>query len=233
MYCEECGQTLVTQPNHNHNTSHDASAQPNHGGPQARRGVTSSGGRGRSPSSPQALSHTVDDHERYEDEADMNMTRVMCRCCGRSFAADALSRHERVCATVQQRGKKRRVFDTTRKRLSGLGEEMMARASGSGRGGGAGEAQRGNTRALAAGRKRDWRAESEEFRRTLRAARQVDAALKSGAGLRHLPPPVYRENPDYVPCPHCSRRFAPDVAERHIPRCAATVHRPKPPPRRG
>ncbi|XP_028855440.1 zinc finger C2HC domain-containing protein 1C-like [Denticeps clupeoides] len=35
----------------------------------------------------------------------------------------------------------------------------------------------------------------------------------------------------YVACPHCSRRFAPGVAERHVPKCQNIRSRPPPPPR--
>ena len=31
-------------------------------------------------------------------------------------------------------------------------------------------------------------------------------------------------------CPHCGRSFLTNVAERHIPHCANTKNRPKPPP---
>jgi len=46
---------------------------------------------------------------------------------------------------------------------------------------------------------------------------------------------------DLVPCPHCGRKFAPcknlimirlylETADRHIPKCATTINKPKPPP---
>ncbi|KPJ01111.1 Protein FAM164C [Papilio xuthus] len=41
-----------------------------------------------------------------------------------------------------------------------------------------------------------------------------------GSGkLSDLPPPPPSENPDYVSCPHCGRRFNQAAAERHIPKC--------------
>ena len=33
-----------------------------------------------------------------------------------------------------------------------------------------------------------------------------------------------------VQCPYCERRYAQNVADRHIPRCKDIVNRPKPPP---
>ena len=33
-----------------------------------------------------------------------------------------------------------------------------------------------------------------------------------------------------VKCPYCERRYAQNVADRHIPRCKDIVNRPKPPP---
>ncbi|XP_020621081.1 zinc finger C2HC domain-containing protein 1A-like [Orbicella faveolata] len=63
----------------------------------------------------------------------------------------------------------------------------------------------------------NWRAKHEEFISNLRAARGVTAAQKTGGPLPPPPPPA--ANPDYVQCPHCSRRFNEHAAERHIPFC--------------
>jgi hypothetical protein len=38
------------------------------------------------------------------------------------------------------------------------------------------------------------------------------------------------EMDDYVRCEYCQRRFAPNVAERHIPNCKDARSRPKPIP---
>lgn len=51
-----------------------------------------------------------------------------------------------------------------------------------------------------------------------RAARGVTVALRSGKELPPPPPPTI--NPDYIQCPHCSRRFNKSAAERHINFCA-------------
>ena len=63
----------------------------------------------------------------------------------------------------------------------------------------------------------NWREKHEEFVNNLRAARGVASAQKTGGPLPPPPPPA--ANPDYVQCPHCSRRFNEHAAERHIPFC--------------
>ena len=45
---------------------------------------------------------------------------------------------------------------------------------------------------------------------------------------KQIPPSI--EESELVPCPYCNRKFNPTTAERHIPKCKDTVHRPKPPP---
>ncbi|RNF26452.1 uncharacterized protein Tco025E_01174 [Trypanosoma conorhini] len=153
--------------------------------------------------------------EEEEGEAIDEGPREQCDNCGRFFALESLARHQRVCGSQKQR----KVFNMRAMRLSGTGAERVAKSGG-------------NFSTVAPAPKRDWRAESEAFRRSMREARQVDKVLKAGGNARDLPPPTYSENSHYTPCPHCGRKFAPDVAERHIPRCATTVHKPKPPPRR-
>ena len=39
-----------------------------------------------------------------------------------------------------------------------------------------------------------------------------------------------QNNANMKECPHCSRKFNQKVADRHIPQCAKTKNRPKPPP---
>jgi uncharacterized C2H2 Zn-finger protein len=66
-------------------------------------------------------------------------------------------------------------------------------------------------------KKSKWKNESNAFRESMKAARQITKAIASGAPL---PPPV-ASAPDssLVQCPHCSRRFNEKAAERHIPVC--------------
>ena len=40
------------------------------------------------------------------------------------------------------------------------------------------------------------------------------------------------ETSDFRQCPHCGRTFNPKAWERHVPHCAKTRNRPKPPPGR-
>lgn len=78
-------------------------------------------------------------------------------------------------------------------------------------------------------KKGDWRRKHEEFIAAIRSAKQVQAHLAKGGKLSDLPPPPPSENPDYVQCPHCSRRFNSSAAERHIPKCANfQFNKPKP-----
>ena len=40
-----------------------------------------------------------------------------------------------------------------------------------------------------------------------------------------------KEADNRVHCPYCDRKFAQNVADRHIPRCRDIKNRPKPPPK--
>ncbi|XP_078382619.1 uncharacterized protein LOC144665276 isoform X3 [Oculina patagonica] len=123
-----------------------------------------------------------------------------CSSCGRTFNPTVLERHAKICQGL----KKRKPFDSTKQRTAELPKDIKKKAT--------------KTRSeLASGKKSNWREKHEEFINNLRAARGVTAAQKTGGPLP--PPPAPAVNPDYVQCPHCSRRFNEHAAERHIPFC--------------
>ncbi|KAJ3062260.1 Zinc finger C2HC domain-containing protein 1C [Podochytrium sp. JEL0797] len=67
--------------------------------------------------------------------------------------------------------------------------------------------------------KKNWRTKHDTFLRMVRANRTPGDADPSTPAL---------PDPDYIQCDHCGRRFNETAAERHIPICANTKHRPKP-----
>ena len=142
-----------------------------------------------------------------------------CTNCGRSFNPKPYEKHITICHKVN---KKRDVFDMKAKRLVDPEQEKLARqaARDERRGGGASRNPRSATeRAVGGGggsSKAKWKKESESFRQAMRANRQVAQAIATGAPL---PPPTPSENPDYIACPTCGRRFNQKAGERHIPLC--------------
>lgn len=48
-----------------------------------------------------------------------------------------------------------------------------------------------------------------------------------GIPIKNLPPPPKSENPDYVLCNSCNRRFNPISYERHSKGCANIINKPK------
>lgn len=41
-----------------------------------------------------------------------------------------------------------------------------------------------------------------------------------------MPPPPKGNYDHYIECKYCGRKYAPDVAERHIPKCANIINKP-------
>lgn len=48
--------------------------------------------------------------------------------------------------------------------------------------------------------------------------------LAKGGKLSDLPLPPPLDTSDYIPCPHCGRKFNEAAADRHIPKCANIRH---------
>ncbi|CAH6846399.1 zinc finger C2HC domain-containing protein 1C [Phodopus roborovskii] len=140
-----------------------------------------------------------------------------CSHCGRTFLWLRLQKHSAVCGRMQ--GSRRKVFDSSRARAKGTELEQFLNWKGPA------------TAKTEPPRKSTWRQKHESFIRTLRHARLVQQVIARGGNPSDLPPVLPAGSPDYVQCPHCSRHFAPKVAERHIPKCKTIKNRP-PPPRR-
>lgn len=56
--------------------------------------------------------------------------------------------------------------------------------------------------------------------------RKIKAIQEKGGDLSSLPPPPPSNYDHYIQCKYCGRKYAPEVAERHIPKCANIVNKP-------
>ena len=173
-----------------------------------------------------------DSEESSSDEEDF---REECQFCNRKFNPDRIAKHEQICAKNATR-KKRKEFKSARDaRLENTDFE----------------AYKENQRVVEK-RPSRWRQRHEDFVGTVREGRLVSKFKELEIPLSELPPPGTElekylkamENgsdarsaaaagavssvPDgFVPCPHCGRTFAPERAEKHIPKCKTTKNRPK------
>ncbi|XP_064025526.1 zinc finger C2HC domain-containing protein 1B [Pogoniulus pusillus] len=129
-----------------------------------------------------------------------------CTTCGRRFAGAVLLRHDPICKKVFN--KKRKPFNSLKQRLQGT-EITTVKTQPS--------------QKEEPGKKSNWRQHHQDFINAVRSARQVTKALREGLPLPPPPPPSI--NPDYVRCPHCSRRFNEAAAQRHIEFCAEQAAR--------
>lgn len=145
-----------------------------------------------------------------------------CSICGRFFLEDRIAKHETICQKAA--AKKRKIFDASKKRVEGTEAEQFVKKATR-----AAPARAKVAEPAAGAKKSDWRRKHEEFIAAIRAAKELKAHLARGGKLSDMPPPPPSENPDYVQCPHCQRRFNEAAAQRHIPKCANFQHnKPKP-----
>ncbi|XP_058057894.1 pneumococcal serine-rich repeat protein [Anopheles bellator] len=186
------------------------------------------------PTTGMAMHATTVAHHNNDDLVPDGLTR--CEICSRNFADDRIEKHRQICQKTK--AKKRKVFDVTKHRVQGTDAESYVLVKG--KKGATGPSRKqssqlngsGTQAGTGAGKQSNWRKKHEEFIATIRAAKELKAHLAKGGKLSDLPPPPPAENPDYVQCPHCSRRFNQAAADRHIPKCATMLHnKPKPKPK--
>ncbi|NXS21255.1 ZC21C protein, partial [Mystacornis crossleyi] len=142
-----------------------------------------------------------------------------CSVCKRKFLCTRLEKHMSICGKNQEC--KRKVFDSSKARARGTELEQYQQQKSS-----------RNPQSKTPPRKNNWKQKHEALIHIVSQARQVQQILAKGGKVSDLPPLPPIENPDYVPCTYCGRKFAPRAAERHIPKCKNIKNRPAPPPQR-
>jgi hypothetical protein len=162
--------------------------------------------------------------------------KVPCAHCGRTFNPQSYQRHAKICEKVFIR--KRKTFDSAKMRIEGNpdlkefvdhgGADVPNARTGSKRGAKPALewklSSREQAATTAATPGANWRHQSDAFRAALRSARETTEAVASGAPL---PPPIASApDPSMKQCPHCSRRFNTNAAERHIPVCQSIRAKP-------
>lgn len=71
-----------------------------------------------------------------------------------------------------------------------------------------------------------WKIQSQELQNAMKQQRMIKAIQEKGGDLSSLPPPPRSNYDHYVECRYCGRKYAPEVAERHIPKCANIINKP-------
>ncbi|NXB22110.1 ZC21C protein, partial [Rhagologus leucostigma] len=142
-----------------------------------------------------------------------------CSFCKRKFLCTRLEKHMSICGKNQD--SKRKVFDSSKARARGTELEQYQQQKSS-----------RSPQSKTPPRKNNWKQKHEALIHIVSQARQVQQILAKGGKVSDLPPLPPIENPDYVACTYCGRKFAPRAAERHIPKCKNIKNRPPPPPQR-
>jgi len=154
-----------------------------------------------------------------------------CSSCGRKFNSKALQIHQRKCDKVF--GEKRKAFNTQAQRITGKEHEKMlkqAKRKEVQEKREASKPKRFEDQPIKGGKKPSkWKAQSDQLREAMKQQRLIAKYEKEGKSLAELPPVAAPSGPDpsLIQCPHCQRRFNEKAAERHIPKCATIINKPK------
>lgn len=153
------------------------------------------------------------------DDAYADIETFPCPECGRRFARDALNKH---VSKALCKKKPRKVFDMSKRRVDEHVENVPVKKSNK-------SSNSHDDKPLSSKKVSKWRQERARLQEAIRAGREISRAISEGRDLSTLPPPPVSSEvqDDRVECPHCSRKFAELVAERHIPHCKNTINKPK------
>lgn len=138
-----------------------------------------------------------------------------CDVCGRNFNQDSFGKHKSVCKQTTK--KQRKIFDSGKQRSEGSDVQYQKTK----------ETKKiqilGETPVQ--NKPNNWREQHKEFIRSIKNARVVTEAIKTGAPLPKFEPAAVPS--DYVNCQYCMRNFSRNAAERHIPFCETQHKRQK------
>jgi len=178
---------------------------------------------------PSAQNRARQMQELEQEQQDiLNEEMIECGHCGRTFRQSTFERHEKVCAKVS---KPRKVFDMSKQRADGVEglkeakRNQMALAKVEARSKPS-MVQRGEQPVMAGKQALPkWKAQSAQLQEAMKASKALKHA--EAHGLPPPPPVPSAVHDDRVACPYCDRRYAPDVADRHIPKCKTMIAKPK------
>ena len=79
-------------------------------------------------------------------------------------------------------------------------------------------------------KKAKWRREHDQFMKAIKMSRLIKKVEMQGGDISKIPVAPSEPNEDYIEWQYWYRRYAPKVADRHIPKWKDMINRPKPPP---
>lgn len=157
------------------------------------------------------------------EQPDVEEPTSPCPHCGRSFRADVLVKHQKVCQKVFQKKRKpfnmqkQRMVDGEQMSLMKMGQKEMARNP----------KLNGKNNQMGKGGIPKWKLQSMEFRQICRGGfggpvKIGGGGKKGGVGKSGGNMPAYTPsviNDGFIPCKFCNRRYNDEAYHKHLAGC--------------